>query len=511
MSDHRKAQALGKETSAAIAVTDGPRPGATSTVAFVLLVGLGALLASGALQAIADILGGWNDRYGAFSHGYLVLGLALWLAWRSLRAEPLPEPRAFWPALLPLAMLLAMLVLAEVLFIGPVRVALLPPALLAAVALVAGLPTARRLTVPVLFLYLGLPVWNFLNPLLQALTTRMAGQLVLALGVPAQVEGNFVYLPSGTFEIASGCAGLNYFMVALTVAAVAATMLLDELRWRLGVFAAAMVAGVVANWIRVTSLVVIGHATQMQHYLVRVDHLMFGWVVFAVAMLPVYVLVARSPRRVVATRQREVPTPSSCDWRAIAGRAIPALIAAALLLVAPRFAADTGAAAAPAPAPSFAGTPVASFPSGWRPSISGATESRFVATGSGAADPSSVEAYVAWYPRQTRDARPSLFDNSAGGVDFRLARTGLIDRAKGPNRVQELEGIDGSRRRLVWTWTLSGGRVANTKLELRLRDLQGFLRGRRDSAVLAIATDCAADCDDARLRLERFLAGDPLR
>jgi EpsI family protein len=48
----------------------------------------------------------------------------------------------------------------------------------------------------------------------------------------------------------------------------------------------------VTNWIRVFTLIVLGHATEMQHHLVSVEHYTFGWVLFACAML-VFFFIAR--------------------------------------------------------------------------------------------------------------------------------------------------------------------------------------------------------------------------
>ena len=50
-------------------------------------------------------------------------------------------------------------------------------------------------------------------------------------------------------------------------------------------------------------IIVAGDLTDMQHYLVRVDHSVFGWVVFAVAMVAFLLLAGRRP--VLAPETRE--------------------------------------------------------------------------------------------------------------------------------------------------------------------------------------------------------------
>src|SRR5690606_39451568 len=39
---------------------------------------------------------------------------------------------------------------------------------------------------------------------------------------------------------------------------------------------------IVSNWIRVYSLILIGHYTRMQHYLIVEEHYYYGWAIFTV-------------------------------------------------------------------------------------------------------------------------------------------------------------------------------------------------------------------------------------
>ena len=248
-----------------------------------------------------DLQAQWNDAYGAMSHGYLVFALAGYLAvraWRSGGGPPAARP--WWLAAIPLVALLGVAWWLESRQIGTGRAIVLPPLLLAVLSLAFGPAVLQRLAWPVAFCYFGLPVWYPFNSLLQWATTTVSTAIVHLTGVPVYVEGNFVHITAGVFEIASGCAGLNYFIVALTIGAFAATLYLHRWSSRLTLFVATAVAGIVANWARVSSLILIGHATRMQHYLVRVDHLVYGWVLFLVMMVPVALLLRRLQDREAA-------------------------------------------------------------------------------------------------------------------------------------------------------------------------------------------------------------------
>src|SRR5690606_30850662 len=92
---------------------------------------------------------------------------------------------------------------------------LLPVLIWLAVAGTLGWRAAFVTTFAVGYLYFAIPVWGVVNSLLQSLTTQVVGWLLHLTGVVATIEGNFIHLPVGTFEIAAGCSGIHFFIVAL--------------------------------------------------------------------------------------------------------------------------------------------------------------------------------------------------------------------------------------------------------------------------------------------------------
>ncbi len=450
----------------------------------------------------------WMDKYAAHSHGYLVLALAVWFAVRAWRAAPRAQVTTpVWSAAPALVVLLGLAALSEILYLGPIRTAVLPLLLLASIALCMGRIVARRMVWPVLFLYFAIPVWGVLNAPLQDLTTRIAQSLVNAVGVPVYVEGNFVHLAAGTFEIASGCSGLNYFIAALTLAAVYCTLFLGNWRSWATLMLVAAAAGLVANWLRVASLIVIGHVTKMQHYLIRVDHLYYGWVLFLLTMVPV-LLVARR------LEERERPLPAIAakpampvrmwDWLGRAAWIFVTVMVVAVLLLALRERGGAAAARQPFVPPALQGAmPVAVFASGWQPVFAGASESRQVWTGDG-----TVEIYSATYARQSRAARVSMPGNSVFDHAWQVTASRVIPApAIGPGaQLLETQGVLGGRQRLLWAWYDVAGRIAYSKPTLRTAELLGLVSGRGDARVTALLTECQGDCDQAQRRLRALLA-----
>jgi exosortase len=457
----------------------------------VLVCAIGAAFWS-SLLVVHDV---WGDKYGAYSHGYLVLAISAWFCIRAWRASAKPFiGRPMWSALPMLAGIAGMALLAEVLYIGQIRTAFLPLLLLASIGLCLGRNALSRLAWPVLFLYMALPVWGVINGPLQALTTAVSQALVTSIGVPVFVEGNFVHLPSGTFEIASGCSGLSFFVAALTLAGVYCTLFLHTRGSRALLMLAAGAAGLVANWLRVASLIVIGHVTHMQHYLIRVDHLYYGWALFMLTMIPLFLLARRLEDRDLARGTLQgvgQPVPQWIQrWCArVLWIAVALAYASVLVLGLRERSTNDGRLARDAYVFRQTGQ-LATFASGWQPGFSGAAEFRQECQAEDV-----VEVFAAHYPRQSRDAHLSLPVNSATGPAFRVTSTGVTDGHV------EIHGELAGRDHLLWTWYLAAGRTAYSKPTLRIAELLGLLSGRRDGWVIALQTQCQGNCDRARERL----------
>ena len=138
---------------------------------------------------------------------------------------------------------------------------------------------------PLVYLLLAIPVWDLLVPVLQEHTATVSAEALRAFGVPVYLEGFYITIPSGSFEIAEVCAGLRYFMAMASIGAFYAFLNQLTLAAGLGFFFLSLGWAILFNWVRVTGIIAVGHATEMQHSLVH-DHYTYGWILFAVALLP---------------------------------------------------------------------------------------------------------------------------------------------------------------------------------------------------------------------------------
>lgn len=481
----------------------------TLPAAALVLVAIGAAL--GLSSTLALLHSNWTSLYGPDAHGYLVLAASVWLTVTAWQASPPPSLRPDWWAALPLGALLVLLVALELMFVNNFRLLLLPPLALAAVAFVFGREAAKRLFWSALFLYFALPQWWVINGFLQTLTTAAVSALLQWSQVPAFVQGNFVQLPSGTFEIASGCSGLNYLQAGTALAAFHGLLSFSTWRNRLVLLATAAGVAIVFNWIRVYAVVVTGYVSEMQHYLITGEHHTFGWVLFTVAMVPIVLFASRLERRDV---HADATTGSGTGAHALPIASRPVILAAfaaatslLLPLAATQPAAALGSATPTAlPATLGDGETRAALTSGWSPVFANAMEDSGVF--SGASPP--VEVYRAVYPEQDSKHRLLRPANDFLGAGFQLLEQPQLDSVTLPDGhaldLMEYRGTLQQRPRIVWAWYWVGGTQVAGGLGSRLADLSGSLRGRRDGVATAVAADCVPDCSAAKARLASFVA-----
>ncbi|MEW9798969.1 exosortase [Alteromonas sp. CYL-A6] len=140
---------------------------------------------------------------------------------------------------------------------------------------------------PLGYLIFLLPVWGTLSALLQSLSVLVVSNMMQLTGIPVFVEGVYVQIPEGTFEIADGCSGLRYMIVSLAIASIYNFMFVRQTSGAVKLFLLAIAGALVTNWVRIAALIVIGHVTDMQSSLME-DHNMFGWYLYIPFMFLFY-------------------------------------------------------------------------------------------------------------------------------------------------------------------------------------------------------------------------------
>jgi len=226
-----------------------------------------------------------------YSHGWLILLICIGLVVRVRRDLAAVPVRPSPPAAVALAAAIVVWLVTYHASVEGLQVPLQPLIFWLAVSTAFGAAVGRVLLFPVAYVYFAEPVWY--GTQLQHLTVLVTRGLLALTGPTATIVGDVIRLPNGTFVIEEGCSGLHFMIVGLAVAALYGEQQRDS--WPVRLRQLALMAGLalLANWVRVYTVIEAGYLTDMQSYLVRVSHYGFGWCVFAVALFVFFWLASR--------------------------------------------------------------------------------------------------------------------------------------------------------------------------------------------------------------------------
>jgi exosortase/archaeosortase family protein len=101
--------------------------------------------------------------------------------------------------------------------------------------------------------------------------------------VPAHIEGIFISTPTGLFRVAEACSGVRFLVAMAALAALAANLCFRSWQRRLLFVAAALAIAVLANGVRAFGTIYLAYRTNNE-VAVGVDHLVYGWLFFAIVI-----------------------------------------------------------------------------------------------------------------------------------------------------------------------------------------------------------------------------------
>lgn len=452
--------------------------------------------------------GTWSQ--GVMHHGWLIGGLTVWLVWRHRRdflAGKVGDP------------LLLGVVAGLSLFWFTATVAHIQVFHQLAFTLVVvfwalavfGRPMLRIVLLTGATFVLAVPVWDAIVPVLQRLTTWMSGGLVRLTGIHAVIEGDLIHIPAGSFWVADGCAGTGFFVSALAVGAMYAHLMVRGWRSQLAVVSAAALMALVANWVRVGSLIVIGQVTDMQSGLIA-NHYGYGWILFGIGLVPFFAVAGWIERRESRTPTPPSPAPALDETmiQRLFGRAVAA---SGFAVIGPVLYFAIGAL----PSRSDDGQGLAGViggdewepvvgeerPFSWQPDYQGATVheapvftdgERRIYTDRFVFRRQAQGAKLIGYPNRIADPEAVIDQRIIGPVDraaTRWVRQAVIATAEGPV--------------LTWYWYRVGGVETVYPVHAKFLEVPAFLTRRRSAELIAISAPCEPDnCASAFQALASF-------
>jgi exosortase A len=207
---------------------------------------------------LVDLIRSWiasDDN----SHGFLVIPIALYLAWRNRDTLSASISSGSFAGLA-----ISFLSLAAYLFALAGEIKTLASLSLitfigGAIIFLFGYATFRKLLFPLFILVFMVPVpaqiQAFLTVPLQLFVSKAAVWLSNLAGIPIYREGNVIFHPMGTFEVVQACSGLRSLTALLLLGVLFAYLALRSNLLRTALFVSAVPIAILVNILRVFIMV----------------------------------------------------------------------------------------------------------------------------------------------------------------------------------------------------------------------------------------------------------------
>ncbi len=255
----------------------------------IMMIGVSALVLIAAFwSTFTTMYVTWSNSQ-TFTHCFFVAPLSAWLIWRERHLlRPLrPNPTyLFLPLLAFTGVIWLLAAYIDLMLFKQLAVVSM---FLVLVLSLLGWQVTQKIIYPLLLLYFLVPAGDELIPYLIDFTANFTVAAVRLAGVPVYQEGQMLFLPSGTWSVVKQCSGVRYLIASFMLGFLYAYLNYTKLWKRLLFIAVSLVVPVIANGMRASMIVLIGHYSDMT-LAVGVDHLIYGWVFFGIVIALMFYL-----------------------------------------------------------------------------------------------------------------------------------------------------------------------------------------------------------------------------
>lgn len=445
-----------------------------------------------------------------FNHGFMIVPICLWLIWDRREAIERYTPKPDFRGLFAIAICMVAWTVAsaagvqsgmQFAFVGMIQ---------GTVLTIFGWRLFRAMLFPLVFLFFAVPFGDFLVPPLQDLTAVMVVEGLRLVGIPVYIDGVFLSIPTGNFEVAEACSGVRFLIATIALGTLFANLSFRTTLRRSIIVVLSIVVPLVANGIRAFGIVYIAHLTDHK-VAVGVDHLIYGWIFFAFVTI-VLLVIGMTFRETDGDNQ--IYMPADADRQAGRFTSPKGMMAGALasLLVAfigPAYAGvmldrgvSTVATPLAVPAPANGWQSVGRSTTSWRPKYAGADAELMTSFRKSAND---VHMYLAYYTHQRQGAE--LVNSANTFIDAvnwqRASSTFTKARISGQERTVKATRLLGRNQgRLVWEIYWIGGNLTADRYAAKAYEAAAKLLGTNQAAAAIVV---AADYHDSPAEAARVL------
>ena len=370
-----------------------------------------------------------------------------------------------------------------------------------------------KMIFPIQYLWLGLPVWDFLNAPLQKVSLFLTVPQIKLMGIPTFVEGLMIEVPSGLYRVAPECSGLNFLLAALALSALYAQMMYQGWKKRILTVVISLTVAILANGVRIGLIIGYNHFAG-DSIDIGGDHITWGWGFFAIIVLAMIWIGSKFPDPIQEPGQ--IQTMRSGASPRQAKKALLVAMGMAVVLAMPALYAGyihsqaEGEFGVSLDLPETLGNSQAgALSADWRPEFPSAHWNGQRTYGSGR---ERVDLFLAYYAAQNADHelvsyQNTLYDREHGQVDVERLRQVETDHG----RLNILESVISTDQgnRLIWTWFWVGGETLASRSKAKLVQAKiSLLNGDRRAAQVAISTPILQDPEGAEERLRNILGSE---
>ncbi len=461
---------------------------------------------------VTELVMTWWDK-PEYNHCLLILPIIIYLIYERREIFHRIAPQTSWIGLIPLLAGGLLWLLGELADANVVRQFGFIILLQGCVLTILGTRVAHALIFPLFYMVFLIPFGDFLVPMLQDFTTVFVIATLNLFNIPVFVEGVFISIAAGDFHVAEACAGLRFLVATVALGTLMANVAYKTIGRQVTVVILSFAVPILANGIRASGIILIAHWSDMK-YATGVDHLVFGWIFFAVVLL-IFISIAmtftnRGPNDSYIDFSKEYWTTNKSG--SVRLSFLPIIASVILVGLAPFYVSviEQRYQAYENSRLTLDGEHWGSDVSQearWKPQYDGASQVFYLQNQQAAADP--VDIYIAYYKYQSQNKEMIRHGN---GVDQQDVWSRVENRVISPviagerRRINEMLLQSGRQKRLVWYWYWVDGKILASNYKAKLFDAKAKLSGGRlDSAIVAISVLVDSDnIDRQRKELSEF-------
>lgn len=254
-----------------------------------IAVSILALITHEALYAM--VYQWWNvESYNHILIVPVIIGWLLYRRWGELREL---QPAIWWGGVPLLVAAMALWLIGDAGHINTISQLGTLAAVIALIVTIMGPHIALACAFPIAFGVFLVPVGTELEPAMQVVTTDIVTFLSKLTATPAVIDGVFIQTPAGLFEVAPGCSGVRFLTAMCTLGVFIAYVCYTKWVARISFVAGALVFAIATNGFRAWGTVYLAQFFGIE-FAAGFDHILYGWIFFAIILAAMLALCWRS-------------------------------------------------------------------------------------------------------------------------------------------------------------------------------------------------------------------------